>query len=219
MSQGVSEWVFEGGVPDFAWLKACVLDEGPAAPAIGCLADVEAHLAMLRRELSGQSVLLYYHNWLIVHLRRGTDGYDQFQALWQAEHAYLVHHLSLRWLVSACDTIADLSPDAAQRATALCGALLANTVKLYETERHFTPALQGAPEHAALRGPFHPRPLFDGMTTFAIGSGDLIDNMQRRVDKISAASDISGKILTEITTRLKTADTIYRRLDHYTAPR
>jgi len=73
----------------------------------------------------------------IVMIRR-TEGSGPGMVLFQriiSEHTdQICSELNTRWLVSVCDTFADHGQTPAQRAIGLAGSLLANTVKLYETE-------------------------------------------------------------------------------------
>lgn len=197
---------------DFAALKDLRIQSGPSFRGSGrqpCFAD---HMAMLRTELTGSPEITLYHAWLVVSIRREMDlplRRQQFLELWSVEADFLLKSLNLRWLVSACDTLVDVSPDAAERATALAASLLVNTVKLYETERrltlHETPAVdEGLP--AQKMGP-----LFDGLTCFAIGRGNMVKQLMQRCLRETGQS-ISGRILRELLRRLHESDTVFQRV-------
>lgn len=197
---------------DFDCLKRLRIQAGPASPAIGRKKDFSQHIEMIRQELSGHSMISLYHAWLIVGIRRRIDivpRVRQFFELWRGEREFLLQGLNARWLVSACDTIADVSLDPAERSAGLAASLLANTVKLYETER----LLAGSRESCV--GEHHigrrPQALFDGMTTFAVGAGDMIENLIERCARESS-STISGAILLELLRRMMALDTVFRRL-------
>jgi hypothetical protein len=91
----------------------------------------------------GRSELEYAHAALIVLMRLGMEvshSWRRFCELWSDSGSFLLQHLNSRWLVSACDTIADHDRDRAQRALALAASALVNTVRLYETERWMGPS-------------------------------------------------------------------------------
>jgi len=168
--------------------------------------DFFDHANELRSEFTGRSELLALHAGLVVALRRrlAPDHFlPLYLRLWREEGALLRCELSLRWLVSACDTLADHGESAVQRAVALNGTVLANLAKLAETERRLT----------------EPRPpggrvgadLFDGMTVFRRG-GDMIGNLFRRIEAIAALDDVAGPILAEVAARVQRLDTVVRRL-------
>lgn len=197
---------------DHQSLKRLRIEAGPAVPAIGRKEDLAEHLEMIRQELSGCSMILFYHAWLIVGIRRQDDvalRERQFFELWKSERDFLLQNLNARWLVSACDTMADVSPDRAERSVALAASLLANTVKLYETERLLASSGEScvSEHHIGCR----PKALFDGMTTFAVGAGDMIRNLIERCARESSWT-ISGAILLELLRRMNALDTVFRRL-------
>jgi hypothetical protein len=196
----------------FATLKELSIDAGPRIPATRAKESFVDHIEMLRKDLTGASQLVLYHAWLVVAIRRRMDLSStqvQFLELWSMETNFLITSLNSRWLVSACDTLADVSPDPVERATALSASLLVNTVKLYETERWLSPStnldLQASCQSQKTGY------LFDGITSFAVGRGDMIKNLLQRILRESANS-IAGQILQELIRRLHSSDTVFRRL-------
>lgn len=171
--------------------------------------DLFDHVNELRSEFTGRSELLVLHAGIVVALRRrlATDHFQPlYQRLWREEGAFLLRELSLRWLVSACDTLADHGTTPAQRAVALNGTVLANLAKLAETERRFAPLAEAqAPRRKGAE-------LFDGMTVFKPG-GDMIDNLFRRIERVAALDEVAGPILLEVAARVRRLDTVVRRLD------
>lgn len=172
--------------------------------------DFFEHMNELRSEFIDRSELLYIHAGCVVALRRrlALDHFlPLYLRLWQEEQAFLLKELSLRWLVSACDTLVDRAESPVQRAVALSGTLLANSMKLAETER-FQLGLDGRdlprPRRAA-------EDLFDGMTVFRPG-GDMIGNLFRRLEQVATLDPIAGPILAEVARRVQNADTVVRRL-------
>lgn len=168
--------------------------------------DFFDHANELRSEFAGRSELLALHAGFVVALRRrlAVDHFlPLYLRLWREEGAFLLSALSLRWLVSACDTLVDHGVTPAQRAVALSGTVLANLVKLAETERRVTP---GAPRRKG-----EGAELFDGLTVFKPG-GDMVRNLFKRIEATAALDDVAGPILQEIAQRLQRADTVVRRL-------
>lgn len=176
--------------------------------SFGRLEDIDGHMAMLWREFSGKPLICFLHAGLIVHLRRGLHSsmnLDRFSRLWRDFPEVLIGALDSRWLISACDTIADHASDPVERAAAVAGSLFMNTIKLYETERQ----AQGWPGGAydVKRGRV---PLFDGQSAFAIGRGDMIKNLLQRCDAALPAST-AGVICRELIRRAAAHDTVFDR--------
>ncbi|MEO3474418.1 hypothetical protein AAFN86_21300 [Roseomonas sp. CAU 1739] len=170
--------------------------------------DFFDHVNELRSEFAGRSELLVLHAGFVVALRRRVavaHFLPLYQRLWLEEGAFLLRELSLRWLVSACDTLADHGTPT-QRAVALNGTVLANLAKLAETERR----LAGPSDPQGPRG--RSAELFDGMTVFKPG-GDMIDNLFARIARIAGLDEVAGPILREVADRVRRLDTVVRRLD------
>lgn len=172
--------------------------------------DFFDHMNELRSEFTGRSELLALHAGFVVALRRriAVDHFlPLYLRLWREERDLLRRELSLRWLVSACDTLVDHGVTPAQRAVALNGTVLANLAKLAETERRIAP-LAPVPE-GARKG--LGAELFDGMTLFRPGR-DMIDNLFQRIEQVAGLDDIAGPILAEVAARIRRHDTVVRRL-------
>ncbi len=168
--------------------------------------DFFDHANELRSEFTGRSELLALHAGIVVALRRriASDHFlPLYLRLWEQEGAFLRAELSLRWLVSACDTLADHGVTPAQRAVALNGTVLANLAKLAETERRGTRPAGGRAGGSEL---------FDGMTVFKPG-GDMVKNLFRRIEAVAELDDVAGPILKEIAARLRRLDTVVRRAE------
>lgn len=209
---------FSGEV-DLARLKSKVLDLGPREMSFARLDDLDAHLGMVAQEFSGRPAILFYNAWLIVHLRRfGAEHWPAFQRLWATEAQYLVDELDSRWLVSACDTFIDMSENAEDVGHALAATLLAATVKLHETERLLDRPdvnrrrprwLGGQARH---RLPPGKTDLFDGLTAYSVGHGDLMRNLADRIARVTGRSDRpTALILREVFRRMHAHDTVFRR--------
>lgn len=173
--------------------------------------NISAHFATLREEFATKSELLFYHAALISLMRRGLEAshaFLRFRTIWSEETDFLRRTLDSRWLVSACSTFADHAEDPTDRALALSGVILADTVKLYETENWATGQCDTTRRY---RSATLQVPLFDGMTAFAIGKGDLIHNMEKRLESVADKSRITSVILLEIFNRINSNDTVFHR--------
>lgn len=200
---------------DLSMLKAQIIDEGEPVQTYGSDKSLDAHLQNLRHEFSGQSELLFYHAKLIVLLRREFQlqkTYSAYVHLWEQEEAFLIKELNLRWLVSACETFADHDNDAAVQAVALQGSLLANIVKIYETERVLNGSENSKLDETKVNR-LHDRlePLFGGMSCFAVGTDDTLRNLRWRLDVMFKTPRV-GQVLKEVFSRLQIEDTAFSRL-------
>lgn len=177
---------------------------------IGRKDDLAEHLNMVRQEFVGRTEIEYAHAALIVLLRRGIAEkiiWKRFEQMWDKCGPVLLHRLSTRWLVSACDTITDFSPDRAERALALAGSLLMNTVKLYETEIW----MKATEAEEYKRFPQGGMTLFDGVTPFMVGAGDMILNLNTRVQSLSEKKTLASNILKEMFRRAHVNQTVFQR--------
>ncbi|MBX9747195.1 MAG: hypothetical protein K2X34_09855 [Hyphomonadaceae bacterium] len=170
-------------------LKRQIVPGTQRVPAWGRHEDLGEHFEMLRREFVGSSELLLYHAILVVLIRRKIDlpeNVERHRALWEAEADFLLSHLNSKWLVSACDTLAENWADPLQRAFGLAGAMFTKTIKLYETERLATGRTSAAEQYEQAEGR---TALHDGSSAFSIGSGHLVIDMHQRVE---ASLDYGG---------------------------
>lgn len=173
--------------------------------------DLQSHLDNLKHQFIGQSELCFYHATLIVLLRRGykiDSTFADFEALWTTEMDYLLEHLSLRWLISACDTFIDHSKDNTRAAILMNAVTLVNTLRIYET-KHF---LQNTSDNQT---PFFVQknietlyhgdlPLYDGLTYFRINSDDTLKNMRSRYESFIKKDQLAATILLSIFDRFQT---------------
>lgn len=204
---------------DYSQLReSIIVQEGEEAKyAHGAAVNLDEHLAKVRREFIGQSELLYQHAMLIVLIRREADvpaNYERFKRMWMAERDFLVAHLDMRWLISACDTFIDLDTDPVLRAVAMNGPLLANTVKLAETERFILGVNGETPDRQASLDELwtHRVGLFDGVSGFIPGTDDTLRNMRYRLEDVCGLHPL-GAVVMEIFERLQREanDNVYLR--------
>jgi hypothetical protein len=200
------------GLPNFDALASTSTPGYVRRPLIGRKATLEEHVAVLRSEFAGLPQLLYFHAALVVMIRRHIDqdrAYEVFCLIWKKHRDTLLSGLSSRWLISACDTIMEHSKDLGEQALACTASTLLNTIKLYETER-----LVCGTRELKLPSSHSPEPLFDGLTSFSIGKGEMIQSLRQRSELICRANMAlsSAAILLEVFRRIDASDNIYSRL-------
>lgn len=135
----------------------------------------------LRRELTGQSELVFLNALLIAHLRKRTfpDHLPAlFLRLWREQGCHLLTRLDPRWLVSSVTTFGDHGETPAQRSVGLALTVLFGTMKLYESERLFSGLPPDRPFLADRRLNTH---LPMQMDAYSIASGGLDVNMIGRL--------------------------------------
>jgi hypothetical protein len=173
--------------------------------------QVEGEMYNWRRRFVGLPALAFKHCVLIIKIRREHDlerHLNAFFELWEQEGQFLREILNVKWLVSACDTFSDHSPDDAERATALIASSIVKTIKLYETEMLFR-----FKRLDPLAWPVYKNTLiFDGLYSFNIGYGDVVNNLKRRIKDITRRGTPPALILNELFERICKFNTAYSRL-------
>lgn len=155
---------------------------------------------------------------LVILIRRKIafdENIRAFSALWEAEAEFLAHHLSSRWLISACDTFANYG-ERERRAAAMMLVILVNMTKLAGTERICLN------DETLLREKYHflaeryrrkePVELWDSMTAYSPYSGDMPRNMFRRMLAVTDAECVMRPIVRALMQRMTEADTLLGRL-------
>ncbi len=173
--------------------------------------NLRKHFLMLQPEFAGKSRLAHLLACSIVTIRRseGAHGLALFFRIWETHGPEMGQQLTARWLVAVCDTLADHGRAPEQRAIGLCGSLLLNSVKLFETERRdYYPKRPWPPRKRFARDSH----LFDGLWAYWTKGGDLIDNMRDRVAAIAELDAIAGPFMVEVFRRVEANDTSYCRL-------
>lgn len=199
---------------DLSQLKTHRIEAGATVYTHGSKKELQAHIADLRQEFSGQPEINYYHAQLIVLIRRGVDVTKHmvaFEALWSAERDFLLQSLSTRWLIAAADTFIDHGRDPLAAALLMNAVMLVNTLKLAESERYLhqtenapiQPARQQSLQHERLA-------LFDGVSGFAVGTDDTLRNMRWRLDRLCAGHPM-GQLVIEVFERVQREGNVYAR--------
>lgn len=178
--------------------------------------DLTAHLENLKHQFIGQSELCFYHATLVVLLRRNykpKEIFAEFEQLWDAEADYLLEHLSLRWIVSACDTFVDHSTDRIRAAILMNITTLVTTLRVYETKQFLLrpPNSESLPLlddniEAFYRSDI---PLYDGLTYFRVGSDDTLKNMRNRYESFYESDKLASTILLSVFDKLQTNNSAF----------
>lgn len=185
----------------------------------GRLPDLKDHLDRLEAEFGGRDQLSFLHAALTVLIRREValrSSLEAFRNLWEVAGPQLCQNLDLRWLISACDTIADHPVREVDAARALLASTLANTVKLYETERRAVGEPRLTQELVDATAKDRPGLLFDGMTRFGIQGGDMIRNLLLRLQRLNADRlDPVQRLTVEIINRVLNGPTVFQRFSGF----
>lgn len=190
-------------------LKNCTVNGEKPTPSFGGKPDLHDHAEMLQKEFIGQSELLLYHALINVLLRRRINiesNIKRMQELWKNESLFLLEHLDTRWLVSACDTIIDHFDEPREQSLALAGTILINTIKLYETEQ-----LVSGQKELTLEKIHGRHELFNGVSAFCIGQGDMVFNLHKRIQLLTKSQSIASSIVKELIRRVNQYDTVFKR--------
>lgn len=211
VSKEIHSFIKAGRLPEDAFLRQTISGT-KEPPFFQRAADLPTHFTALEKEFRGQPRLVHFHACIIVTIRRSQDLLNAigcFNALWSKYLEVLCKQLSLRWLISAADTLADHGSTPVQQSLAMTGVLFGNTVKLVETERYIE-------KHDSREIiPVQPTKgvmLFDGMSAFRVKQGDMLDNMNVRLEKVCDLDPIAGPLLREIIKRVRQGPTTFCRL-------
>lgn len=170
------------------------------------------HFEKLLPEFVGRSHLAHLLACCIVVIRKTNGNADALRLFHRIIDEYtgeICAGLNTRWLVSVCDTLADHGKNPAQRGLGLSGALLANTVKLAETERRlFHPKRPWPPNYRTGNGGV----LFDGVIAFWLERGDMVENLLKRIEHVSKDDPVAGAFVSELMHRMMIHNTLFKRL-------
>ncbi|MEN6670631.1 hypothetical protein AAJP47_09665 [Psychrobacter sp. B38] len=181
--------------------------------------DLENHLNNLKYQSLGESELCFYHNTLIILMRRKykiDNTFAEFERLWEAESDYLLEHLSLRWIVSACDTFIDHSDNTYRAAILMNVVTLMNTLRTYET-KNFLQLPVDADSMPLIAEKIDmlyagDLPLYNGLTYFRIGTDDSLRNMRKRYHKFYKVDQLASSMLLAVFEKLQHTDSAFATL-------
>lgn len=200
---------------DIDTLKTTIIEGNQPIYTYGSAKDLNEHINNLKQEFVGQPLLNHFHASLIVLIRRDIDvstNYQKFKTLWLTESEFLLKHLNIRWLISACDTFIDYDDDKTLQAILMNAIVLINTIKLQETEHLLCQTHYQENEQIKTQLQNQRIALFDGTSAFAVGTDDSLRNMRWRLDKICQYHQL-GEIVIEIFERLQNSqnNNVYSR--------
>lgn len=178
------------------------------------LKDLSAHLNKVKTEFIDKPEICFYHATLIVLLRRGyksKETYKEFEKLWETESDFLLSNLSLRWIVSACDTFVDHSPNPLRSAIFLNVSTLINTLKIYETEKFLRgfEAIDDINEKNVEALYLKHLDLYQGLTYFRIGTDDTLRNMRTRYEAFKDLDQLATSILLFVFEQIQNSQTAF----------
>lgn len=184
----------------------------PAPTWSGRARNLMTHFRALEPEFATRPRIGHLLACVIVVLRRIPDQPDAralFHRITRDHGTVTAQAINLRWLAAVCDTMMDIGKTPEDRALAMTGSVITNLVKLVETERRmFTPHTPWPPKASLRQG----GPLFDGMISYWVGKGDMIDNLLQRIEKITTTDSPAAPFVTEILNRLFENDTTLARI-------
>ncbi|PJX24327.1 hypothetical protein CAP50_07010 [Psychrobacter sp. L7] len=215
---GASEALLSYSNKSYADMKTKILTENEVElvedahkPRIKNLSD---HLNKVKAEFINQPEICFYHATLIILLRRGyklQETFKEFERLWEAESDFLLNSLSLRWIVSACDTFVDHLTDPLRSAILLNVATLVNTLKVYETQTYLCGLkdIKTTLEENINSLYAEHLTLYNGLTYFRIGTDDTLRNMRERYEGFKKLDPLAAKILLFVFDKVQALDTAF----------
>ena len=177
-------------------------DPSSRAQNLNRLADTEENILAIRAEFIGKPQICHVLASHIVYLRRGIDiAYNskEFFRLLTKYADVLCDHYDTRWLISICDTIADLGTEA-QSARAMLIVNLVQCCNIANTVMH--KVVDGRLNAQLLQSDIK-WTTWDGLITADTYQGDMIYNMVQRCNKCIKGDPILQKIWSEIKQRAK----------------
>jgi hypothetical protein len=212
----IVEWLYNDGHVEFSPYRIALIANRPRQTPFGRKPDLLLQLEMLADGFSGQSLILLLHAALIVALRRAINlevNRTRFLHLWETQADFLLECLDSRWLVSACDTFAQVLPQSSDARLAIMGSLFVNTIKLYESERLFVAESSSNSLSVPSRWLQSTMvDLSDGLTSFLPDRGDMVLNLIARLDATLLSDSVITLIIRELLSRALKYDSVFSRL-------
>ena len=175
-------------------------DPNSRAQNLNRLADTEENIMAIRAEFIGKPEICHVLARHIVYLRRGIDiphNSKQFFRLLTKYADVLCEHYDTRWLISICDTIADLGTET-QSARAMLIVNLVQCCNIANTVMH--KVVDGRLNADLLQNDIKWH-TWDGLITADTYQGDMIYNMVQRCNKCIKGDPVLQQIWSEIKQR------------------
>lgn len=170
--------------------------------------DIEKHIAQISLEMPGCTLAALEIVKHIVLIRRQQDvqhHYQQMLSLLEKYAPVMLRDFTSRWLVSICDTIADLGTPQ-QSANAMIVVTWINTIKMCQTMWHRL-------ENQTYQKDNIPNAeLWDGITTYNIAHGDTWHNLNKRNRRVLGQTPLLLSIYTVLQERLINSNTSFNQL-------
>jgi hypothetical protein len=168
------------------------------------LSDINQNIKNVRREFVGKPEVCHKMAELIIYCRRNHQldrNIPAFYDLWNKYQDVLLKEFDVRWLLSVCDTVVDVG-DAHQSAIAM------NIVQCIQ-HCNIQQAIMLAGNVTTFKHSLaQKKKTWDGMQTMDWTSGDMIFNMQTRLNRVISQDEMMHKIWTEIKNRLGSEQTL-----------
>lgn len=158
-------------------------DENYRTRNTGRKINIDHAIRATRSEFLGKPEICHAIVTNIIHLRRNSGDLAHQEQFWTRLSKYestLLEHMNVRWLLSICDTIVDIG-NYVQSAVAMNIVQCINRCNLDTTLLAI--AKDGRLDENKLQVPYT-MPTWGGMIAVNILSGDMIFNMQTRLDKV-----------------------------------
>ena len=147
------------------------------------LSNMQANVVRVRSEFIGKPEICHAIVENIIHLRRDPENAQHRALFWERlckYEAILIKEMDIRWLLSICDTIVDVG-NHVQSAIAMNIVQCINRCNLDSTL--LANVVDGRLDAAKLNQELKMQ-TWGGMITADIPTGDMIYNMQRRLDTV-----------------------------------
>lgn len=173
----------------------------PPAKNLNRLHDVEKNIQAVKAEFVGKPLVCHELVKHIVYLRREIDveyNTKRFYELLDTYFDEILEHYDMRWLLSICDTLVDIG-DNTRSAAAMNVVLTVNYLNMMASLLDIS--VDGRPSLDKIKRAGK-RPTHDGMISCDLFEGDMMYNMQKRLNAVLAKDELVNELWEEIKHRL-----------------
>ena len=175
----------------------------PPRKNLNRLHDVEQNIESVKAEFVGKPLVCHELVKHIVYIRRNINTEQHIASFYDILDNYMdeiLEHYDLRWLLSICDTLVDIG-EPARSAAAMNISQCVNYLNIITSILDVVK--DGRLSEDKLRkNPGHKRPTFDGMIALDMYRGDMMYNLQTRMNNVAAQDPLVNDIWEEIKHRL-----------------
>lgn len=165
---------------------------------------IDEHIRKTQRQVAGKPRVCAEVIAAIIHIRRNNMRYNNYHAFDRYCNEYtevLSEHLDTRWMVSVFDTYADMG-ESPRRELALMLSVFVNMNKVLDT-------VMGDNK---IQKPAY-GPLYDGLTTYTVQTGDMIKNLVKRIDRSVQSDPVLSLFWATIKERMRQNDSTLAQLN------